>query len=278
MEAIQSLFNSLNERKIEYYINKKFVSFLTQHIELKGKHTVYVEADEINEPVNFLLSIGGDGTLLDTITAVGDSKLPIVGLNTGRMGFLAYNAKNEINSMLDNLQNGDYKLQRRSLLQAKTKGNVFGNFNFALNELTIHKKDSSSMMTVNTYIDGECLNSYWSDGLIISTPTGSTAYSLSCGGPIVLPGSKNFIINPIAPHNLTARPVVIPDDVQIKLKVEGRDPEFLATLDSRTVTISNSTEIYVTKAPFYINLVQFENQSFLNTLRKKMHWGTDVRN
>ncbi|MCT4582294.1 MAG: NAD kinase [Flavobacteriales bacterium] len=278
VEAIQSLFNSLNERKIEYYINKKFVSFLTQHIELKGKHTVYVEADEINEPVNFLLSIGGDGTLLDTITAVGDSKLPIVGLNTGRMGFLAYNAKNEINSMLDNLQNGDYKLQRRSLLQAKTKGNVFGNFNFALNELTIHKKDSSSMMTVNTYIDGECLNSYWSDGLIISTPTGSTAYSLSCGGPIVLPGSKNFIINPIAPHNLTARPVVIPDDVQIKLKVEGRDPEFLATLDSRTVTISNSTEIYVTKAPFYINLVQFENQSFLNTLRKKMHWGTDVRN
>lgn len=216
--------------------------------------------------------------MLDTITAVGDSKLPIVGLNTGRMGFLAYNAKDEIGSMLDNLQNGEYKLQRRSLLQAETNGNLFGNFNFALNELTIHKKDSSSMMTVNTYIDGECLNSYWSDGLIVATPTGSTAYSLSCGGPIVLPGSKNFIINPIAPHNLTARPVVIPDDVEIRLKVEGRDPEFLATLDSRTTTISNSSEIIVKKAPFYINLVQFKSQNFLNTLRKKMHWGNDVRN
>ncbi len=216
--------------------------------------------------------------MLDTITAVGDSKLPIVGLNTGRLGFLAYNYKEEIIQMLDNLEQGDYKLQRRSLLQAKTKGHLFGKNNYALNELTVSKKDSSSMMTVNTFIDGECLNSYWSDGLIIATPTGSTAYSLSCGGPIVLPGSKNFVVNPIAPHNLTARPVVIPDDVEITLKVEGREPEFLATLDSRTITISNSTSIIVKKAPFYINLVQFKNQSFLNTLRKKMHWGSDIRN
>ncbi len=180
--------------------------------------------------------------------------------------------------MLDNLQEGNYKLQRRSLLQANTEGNLFGDLNYALNELTIHKKDSSSMMTINTFIDGECLNSYWSDGLIIATPTGSTAYSLSCGGPIVMPGSKNFIVNPISPHNLTARPVVVPDNVEIRLKIEGREPEFLATLDSRTVTISNATEIIVEKAPFYINLVVFENQSFLNTLRKKMHWGRDVRN
>lgn len=247
-------------------------------VELKGKHALYNDANEINEPVNFLLSIGGDGTLLDTITAVGDSKLPIVGLNTGRLGFLAYNSKEEVESMLDNLQNGEYKLQRRSLLQVRTKDNLFGENNFALNELTVHKKDTSSMMTINTFIDGECLNSYWSDGLIISTPTGSTAYSLSCGGPIVLPGSKNFIVNPIAPHNLTARPVVVPDDVEIRLKVEGREPEFLATLDSRTVSISNSSELFITKAPFYINLVQFNRQSFLNTLRKKMHWGSDIRN
>lgn len=224
------------------------------------------------------MSIGGDGTLLDTITAVGNSKLPIVGLNTGRLGFLAYNSKEEIEQMLDNLQAGNYKLQRRSLLQANTKGDLFGELNYALNELTIHKKDSSSMMTINTFIDGECLNSYWSDGLIIATPTGSTAYSLSCGGPIVMPGSKNFVVNPIAPHNLTARPIVVPDNVEIKLKIEGREPEFLATLDSRTVTISNSTEILVRKAPFYINLVQFSNQSFLKTLRKKMHWGKDLRN
>lgn len=247
-------------------------------IELKGKYSIYKEPNEIKEPVHFLLSIGGDGTLLDTITAVGNSKLPIVGLNTGRLGFLAYNSKEEIEEMLDNLQNGDYKLQRRSLLLASTEKNHFGKLNFALNELTIHKKDTSSMMTINTFIDGERLNSYWSDGLIISTPTGSTAYSLSCGGPIVMPGSKNFIVNPIAPHNLTARPVVVPDDVEIRLKIEGREPEFLATLDSRTVTISNSTEILVRKAPFYINLVQFKNQNFLNTLRKKMHWGKDIRN
>lgn len=194
------------------------------------------------------------------------------------MGFLAYNAKEEIEEMLDNLEIGNYTLQRRSLLKAETKGNLFGEFNFALNELTIHRKDSSSMMTINTYIDNQYLNSYWSDGLIISTPTGSTAYSLSCGGPIVLPESKNFIINPISPHNLTARPIVVPDKHEIKLKVEGRDPEFLATLDSRTIAISNSSEIYINKAPFYINLVQFKNQNFLNTLRKKLYWGTDVRN
>lgn len=180
--------------------------------------------------------------------------------------------------MLDNLQSGNYKLQRRSLLQVQTEDNLFGEKNYALNELTVNKKDTSSMMTINTFIDGECLNSYWADGLIISTPTGSTAYSLSCGGPIVLPGSKNFIITPIAPHNLTVRPVVVPDGVEIKLKVEGREPEFLATLDSRTISILNSTEIIITKAPFYINLVQFKHQNFLNTLRKKMNWGSDIRN
>ena len=273
------LFNELKARKINYYINKDFTEYIRSlSISLEGNYSEYTDSKEITDPVNFLLSIGGDGTLLDTITAVGSTRLPIVGLNTGRLGFLAYNSDNEIITMLDNLENGHYMLQRRSLLQASTQNNLFGDFNYALNELTIHKKDSSSMLTVHTYINGECLNAYWADGLIIATPTGSTAYSLSCGGPIVLPGSKNFIINPIAPHNLTARPVVVPDDVEIRLKVEGREPEFLATLDSRTVTISNATEITVTKAPFYINLVQFNNQSFLNTLRKKMHWGNDVRN
>jgi len=272
------LFHELEKREIEFYINKPFADFIQQFFALKGKFFAYDESKEIKEPVNFLLSIGGDGTLLDTITSVGDSKLPIVGLNTGRLGFLAYNSEDGIVEMLDNLQGGNYKLQRRSLLQVEIEGQGFGKHNFALNELTVHKKDSSSMVTIQTYINGECLNAYWSDGLIIATPTGSTAYSLSCGGPIVLPGSKNFVINPIAPHNLTARPVVVPDDVEIKLTVEGREPEFLATLDSRTITIRNETEMIVTKAPFYINLVQFSNQSFLNTIRKKMHWGNDIRN
>jgi len=191
---------------------------------------------------------------------------------------LAYNSKEEVAEMLDNLESGAYSLQRRSLLQVHTKNNLFGKHNYALNELTIHKKDTSSMMTIKTHINDECLNSYWSDGLIIATPTGSTAYSLSCGGPIVMPGSKNFVVNPIAPHNLTARPVVVPDDVEIKLTIESREPEILATLDSRTITVSNATEIIITKAPFYINLVQFKNQSFLKTIRKKMHWGNDIRN
>ncbi len=272
------MFSALKNRQIEFYINANFAEFLKNIIKIESKHSIYKKSSEIKVPVDFLLSIGGDGTILDTITSVGDSKLPIVGLNTGRLGFLAYNAIEEVTEMLDNLESGAYSLQRRSLLQVHTKNNLFGDYNYALNELTIHKKDTSSMMTVKTSINGECLNSYWSDGLIIATPTGSTAYSLSCGGPIVMPGSKNFVVNPIAPHNLTARPVVVPDDVEIKLNVEGREPEFLATLDSRTISMSNATEIIITKAPFYINLVQFKNQSFLKTIRKKMHWGNDIRN
>ncbi|MDC0339342.1 NAD kinase, partial [Flavobacteriales bacterium] len=221
---------------------------------------------------------GGDGTILDTITAIGDSEIPIVGFNTGRLGFLANNAKEDAKHIVEMLIKGNYELEQRSLLSLETDDELFGENNFALNELTVHKKDSSSMMTIHTYINDEYLNSYWADGLILSTPTGSTAYSLSCGGPILIPQSKNFVINPIAPHNLSARPLIVPDDVEIKLRIEGREDEFLATLDSRTRTINNATELKIVKSKFFINLVKFEGQNFYNTIRNKLLWGMDKRN
>ncbi len=226
-----------------------------------------------------MISIGGDGTILDTVTAIGDSEIPIVGFNTGRLGFLANNAKEEAKQIVEMLLKGDYELEQRSLLSLETDDKLFGKNNFALNELTVHKKDSASMMTIHTYINDEYLNSYWADGLILSTPTGSTAYSLSCGGPILIPQSKSFVINPIAPHNLSARPIIVSDDVEIKLRIEGREEEFLATLDSRTRTISNDYRAKGSKVKIlHINLVKFEGQNFYNTIRNKLLWGMDKRN
>jgi NAD+ kinase len=227
---------------------------------------------------DILITIGGDGTILDTITSVGSSNIPILGINTGRLGFLANNAKENVEHVIDLLLAGDYFLEKRSLLSLNTDDNLFEQYNFAMNEITIHKKDSSSMIQLHTYVDDLFLNTYWSDGLIISTPTGSTAYSLSCGGPILDPKSKNFIINPIAPHNLTARPIIIPDDSKIRIEVEGRDEEFLVTLDSRSKTITNKYQLNISKADFTINLVQFGNQNFYKTIRNKLYWGQDKRN
>jgi NAD+ kinase len=258
-------------------VNASFSDFLKSK-NITGDFIVASSLEDINTAPDILISVGGDGTILDTITAIGDSEIPIVGFNTGRLGFLANNAKEEAKQIVEMLLRGDYELEQRSLLSLKTDDKLFGNNNFALNELTVHKKDSSSMMTIHTYINDEYLNSYWADGLIIATPTGSTAYSLSCGGPILIPQSKNFVINPIAPHNLSARPIIVPDDVEIKLRIEGREDEFLATLDSRTRTISNDTDLKIVKSKFYINLVKFEGQNFYNTIRNKLLWGIDKRN
>jgi NAD+ kinase len=225
-----------------------------------------------------MISIGGDGTFLETIHLVKDSGIPILGVNAGRLGFLASTQKEEIVNVLTQIKNGQYRLQTRSLLKLSSDLNLFNGEDFALNELTVHKKDSSSMITIHTYIDDLYLNSYWADGLIIATPTGSTAYSLSCGGPILVPGARDFIITPIAPHNLNVRPVVVPDSRKISLKIEGRSKEFLCSMDSRSVTIDSSTEINITKADFRINIIQTENQNFLNTIRNKMMWGLDRRN
>lgn len=277
-ESVRVLYSKLDKMGVETITYFRFAEFLKSETIPDFDRPVYSHPSEIKLPIDFLISIGGDGTILDTISSIGNSEIPIVGINTGRLGFLANNAKEDIEKVLDLMAAGEYSLQQRSLLSLDSEENLFGNYNFALNEITIHKKDSASMITLHTYVDGEFLNSYWADGLIISTPTGSTAYSLSCGGPILDPTSKNFIINPIAPHNLTARPIIIPDECEVVVEVEGREEEFLISLDSRSKTITNKSRLKMYKSDFYINLVQFEDQNFFKTIRNKLLWGHDKRN
>ena len=225
-----------------------------------------------------MFSIGGDGTILDTVTQIQDSGIPVLGINIGRLGFLSSIAAEEIAGAIESLMKGHFSLDKRRLLRLESNVQIFGEANYALNELTIHKKDSSSMIIINTYLNGEYLNSYWADGLIIATPTGSTGYSLSCGGPIVAPYSGNFVITPIAPHNLNVRPIVVSDENVISLEVQGRSQYFLASLDSRSVTIDSAISLAVRRAEFTINLVRMGNDNFLDTLRKKLNWGLDTRN
>ncbi len=275
---IQELFNTLLSYDWQISIYQPFRSYLTPRIAIPTITAVYNKYKDINGNVDLLISIGGDGTFLETINIVRDSGIPILGINTGRLGFLASTYKDEIVEVLHSIKEGKYRLQTRSMIKLITEEQLFDDNNFALNELTVHKKDSSSMITIHTYIGDLYLNSYWADGLIIATPTGSTAYSLSCGGPIMVPGAKDYVITPIAPHNLNVRPVVVPDSRTIRLKIEGRGREYLCSLDSRSVTIDSAIELTIRKAPFQLNVIQTENQNFLNTIRNKMMWGLDRRN
>lgn len=275
----ETLIKELEANDISYQINGKFYDFLCEkNIACIKDASVYRSSSDIIRPVDFLVSIGGDGTILDTITSINDKGTPIVGVNSGRLGFLSNTAKDEIKEIISYLKLGNYRIEERTLLTLKSERALFGKYNFALNELTIHKKDSASMMTIHAYVDDLYLNSYWADGLIIATPTGSTAYSLSCGGPILTPGSENMVITPIAPHNLNIRPMIVSDDVTIRLQAEGREPTFLATLDSRSEEINLEDELIIKKADFKINLVQFPGQNFFSTIRNKLLWGMDKRN
>ena len=232
----------------------------------------------LNE-MDLLISFGGDGTLLDTVTMIKDSNIPVLGINAGRLGFLANITQEDIVLAVKALKNKDYKLDQRSLLKVKSKTlSEFKTSNFALNEITVHKKDSSSMLKIDAFLDNEFLNSYWADGLIISTPTGSTAYSLSCGGPIISPGSNNFVITPVSPHNLNLRPMVVGDQVVIRLRAESRESQFLLTMDSRSITIENNEEILISKADFSIKLIELPDHNFFKTIRNKLFWGKDSRN
>lgn len=275
---IQYFFNSIKEFGWEIIVFEPFMSFLEPKLDFDfSKIQTFKSGTEL-ESIDLFFSIGGDGTFLETVSHIGKKMTPVVGLNTGRLGFLANINKDDFGSCLQLLKEGAYTIKKRSLLQLETSEDLFGKDNLALNEVTIHKKDTSSMITIHTYLDGEYLNSYWADGLIISTPTGSTAYSLSCGGPIMLPGSQNLIITPIAPHNLNVRPVVVPDSMKIELKVEGRGRKFLAALDSRSVSFDSNITLKIQKADYQVNLVELRGQSFFDTLRKKMLWGLDKRN
>jgi NAD+ kinase len=227
---------------------------------------------------HFLVSLGGDGTILEATVLIQSKDIPILGINMGRLGFLANVAKNNIVTSLDALFTGRFQLDFRSLLQVRSSSTHVMKPNFALNEITIARKETTSMITVHTYLNGAYLNSYWADGLIISTPTGSTGYSLSCGGPIIMPNSENFVLTPIAPHNLTMRPFVISDNNALRLRVESRENEFLTSLDSRMHSFDTETELFVQKADFRIALVQTEMQDFPSTLRNKLSWGLDHRN
>lgn len=275
---IQVLFNTIKLFGWEVKIYEPFMAFLQPRISMDVTPSLFQKHEDVKGEIDILLSIGGDGTFLETIHIVRDSGIPILGINTGRLGFLASTSKDNIKDALQDIRDDKYRLQTRSLLRLETEQNLFGEENFALNELTVHKKETSSMITIHTYIGDLYLNSYWADGLIISTPTGSTAYSLSCGGPIIVPGALDYVITPIAPHNLNVRPVVVPDSRTIRLKIEGRGRDFLCSLDSRSVTIDSAIELTVRKADYKINVIQTEGQNFLSTIRNKMMWGLDRRN
>lgn len=277
-EHIQALFHKLNEYKTEIYVYEPYYQFIKQKLNISGLIKTFSKHSELAGVVDCMLSLGGDGTFLETLTYVRNSNISVLGINTGRLGFLANVAKTEINAAIEALLQKKFTIEKRALLCVQEPSNLFGEVNYGLNELTIMKKDSSAMITIHAYINGEYLNSYFADGLIIATPTGSTAYSLSCGGPLVMPGSENFVITPIAPHNLNVRPLVISDNNVITLKVEGRSPNYLVSLDSKSEVIDSSIEIMLKKADFSLNLIKLENQHFFNTIRNKLLWGLDKRN
>lgn len=279
VKSIQHLIDFLENKKYKIHIYKPFELLLQKKIKFKSDYTIFTGFSDINREIDFLISIGGDGTLLNSITLIKDTGIPILGVNTGRLGFLSSISIEEIDMALDLVFKKKYRLEKRSLIELISDNQPFGDLNYALNELTIVKKETTSLITINTYVNEEFLNSYWADGIIIATPTGSTAYSLSCGGPIISPESENFLITPISSHNLTVRPFVIPDKHQIKLKVtEDRNKKFLISLDSRTYTMDCAAEIIVKKASFKINLIRLENENFFSTLRNKLMWGLDKRN
>jgi NAD+ kinase len=274
---IRELFDELTAYNIELQISGSFNSFLKKNRIKASNFRTFTDHQDL-EIADFLLSIGGDGTLLEALTFIREKNIPILGINTGRLGFLATISPENIKTSLISIINGFYEIEERTLIRLESDTDLFSGANFGLNEFTILKRDSSSMITVHTFIDGEYLNSYWADGLIVSTPTGSTGYSLSCGGPLVLPQSNNFIISPVSPHNLNVRPMVVSDNSVISFEIEGRSKNFLVTLDSRSVTVNASVQLAVKKEGFKAKLVKLNGYNFLDTLRYKLNWGLDVRN
>ncbi len=273
------LIDIFKQRNIDFQFEEKFYNYLKEdNPTIENK--VFKDYYDLNSSYDLFFSVGGDGTFLRSITFVRDHNIPIIGINTGRLGFLATIQKEDIKSAVDMLLKKEYTIEKRSMLRVTTSDDieVLGELNFALNEISISRKNTASMITVETYLDDEYLTTYWSDGLIISTPTGSTGYSLSCGGPIISPGTKNLILTPIAPHSLSVRPLVIPLKTKIEIKVDSRANEALLTLDSRVITITNKTKIIIEKNDFTIKTIQLNNRSFIKTLREKLLWGEDNRN
>ncbi len=275
---VDNLLVELNQIGAEICIFNRLADLIKKECDFNKPFSHYKNHTELKDfDPDFLITAGGDGTILDAVTYVRDSGIPILGINTGRLGFLSNVSKEEISKAIRALSENHYIIEERALLNLESE-NLDLDLNFALNEISVSRKDTTAMVTIHTYIDDDYLNSYWADGLIIATPTGSTGYSLSCGGPIIMPGSDTFVITPIAPHNLNVRPFVIPNGLKIKLKVEGRERQFLASLDSRIYSIETGAELTVRLADFNIKMVKTEIQDFPTTLRNKLTWGLDKRN
>jgi NAD+ kinase len=275
--SIARIFELLHKGGADVFVSAKFSQFLKPAAFKSFSYKIY----DLSEPlkkIDYFISIGGDGTLLESVTHIGDTEIPILGINTGRLGFLATIASGEIELAMGQLLSRDFTLDKRAVLKLDTSTGIFNKLNFALNDFTVVKKDTSSMITIHTYVNGEFLNSYWADGIIVATPTGSTGYSLSCGGPLIFPRSGNFVITPVSPHNLTVRPIVVPDSSEISFQIEGRSKRFLVSLDSRISSVDNAVKLIVKRADFSVNLIQLPDKHYFKTLRQKLNLGLDIRN
>lgn len=277
---IQMLLDALQKKGIKIFIEENFLDIINRNQDITKNFSELSTFTELDPSFDFFFSIGGDGTILKAVTFVRDMGIPIVGINTGRLGFLATIQREEITKSLTTILNGEYTISERTLLTVETvpESQEIQTLNFALNEVAVNRKNTTSMIKVETLVDDKYLTSYWSDGLIVATPTGSTGYSLSCGGPVIEPSTSGLVLTPIAPHNLNARPLVVPDSSVISIRVSGRENSFLLSMDSRIETLESNTCVNIKKAPFTIKLLQLNDDSFIKTIRKKLLWGEDKRN
>ena len=278
LHDLELLIQELEKYGAEPVFFQDFFNLFYSAIKIPCKYSTFTTSEDLDLSIDCLISLGGDGTLLDTVTLVKDSGIPVLGINFGRLGFLASIGKEEIHSALNALVNRKYVLDKRTLLHLDADMPLFDDMPYALNEFTLHKKDTSPMIKIHTYLNGEFLNTYWADGLIVATPTGSTGYSLSCNGPVVFPDSASFVIKPVAPHNLNILPIIVPDNTIVSFEIEGRTDGFLCTLDSRREIVSKEIQLAVKKETFGINLIRLNENNFLQTLRNKLSWGLDKRN
>jgi NAD+ kinase len=277
-ENVQIFFDELAKQKIKPVIFQQFFEQIKDNIRLPDSTTIFSLSEDLTDEIEFIISLGGDGTLLDTVTLVRDKDISIMGINFGRLGFLASIGKEDIKTAIQAIAKRTFVVDKRTLIHLDADLPLFGSIPYALNEFSLHKRDTASMIKIHTYLNGEFLNTYWADGLIMATPTGSTGYSLSCGGPILFPDSGSFVITPIAPHNLNARPIVVPDDHVISFEVESRSENIICSLDSRREIVGKNVSLAVRKESFKINLLRLNENSFLQTLHNKLTWGLDRRN
>jgi NAD+ kinase len=275
---VQHLFDELKAQHIEPVIYHSFFEKIRSSFSFPQDVSVFRESSDLDESIEFVISLGGDGTLLDTVSFIRDKNIPVLGINFGRLGFLAGIGKEDLATAVTSLVNRTFVVDKRSLIHLDANKPLFDEVPYGLNEFSIHKTDTSPMIKIHTYLNGEFLNTYWADGLIVSTPTGSTGYSLSCGGPVVFPDSESFVINPVAPHNLSVRPIVVPDDNIISFEIEGRSDQFICALDSRKEIVDKHVQLAVRREKFTLSLVRLNENNFLQTLRNKLSWGLDTRN